>query len=36
MTTITAAVVRDKGAPLTIERLELDDIRRDEVRVRLG
>jgi hypothetical protein len=35
MTTITAAVVREQGAPLTLEQLELDDIRDDEVRVKL-
>jgi len=35
MTTITAAVARDLGQPLTIEELELDDLRPDEVRVRL-
>jgi aryl-alcohol dehydrogenase len=35
MTTITAAVVREHKGPLTIEELELDDIRDDEVRVRI-
>lgn len=35
MTTITAAVARDLGQPLTIEELELDDLRPDEVRVRM-
>lgn len=35
MTTITAAVARELGAPLTLEQLELDDIREDEVRVRM-
>lgn len=35
MTTITAAVARELKSPLTIEQLELDDIRDDEVRVRL-
>jgi aryl-alcohol dehydrogenase len=35
MTTITAAVARDLGQPLSIEELELDDLRPDEVRVRL-
>jgi aryl-alcohol dehydrogenase len=35
MTTITAAVAREKGSPLTLEQLRLDDIRDDEVRVRM-
>ena len=35
MTTITAAVARDHKAPLTLEQLELDEIRDDEVRVRM-
>lgn len=35
MTTITAAVARQHKAPLSIEQLELDDLRRDEVRVRM-
>jgi aryl-alcohol dehydrogenase len=35
MTTITAAVAREHKAPLTIEQLELDDPRHDEVRVKL-
>jgi aryl-alcohol dehydrogenase len=34
-TTITAAVVRTHKAPLTIETLQLDDIRPNEARVRL-
>lgn len=34
-TQITAAVAREHGAPLTIETLYLDDIRPDEVRVRM-
>jgi aryl-alcohol dehydrogenase len=32
---ITAAVARTQGAPLTIEELELDDLRHGEVRVRM-
>ena len=32
---ITAAVARSQGAPLTIEELELDDLRHGEVRVRM-
>jgi len=32
---ITAAVARTQGAPLTIEELELDDVRHGEVRVRM-
>jgi aryl-alcohol dehydrogenase len=32
---ITAAVAREKGEPLTIETLELDELRHNEVRVRL-
>jgi len=35
MTTISAAVAREHGRPLTVEQLELDDVRPDEVRVRL-
>ena len=35
MTTVTAAVVREQRAPLTLEQLELDEIRDDEVRVRM-
>ncbi|MEU0468864.1 NAD(P)-dependent alcohol dehydrogenase [Amycolatopsis sp. NPDC006131] len=35
MTTITAAVAREHHAPLSLEQLELDDIRNDEVRVRM-
>lgn len=35
ITTITAAVARQVKAPLTIERLQLDEIRPDEARVRL-
>ena len=35
MTTITAAVAREHHAPLTLEQLELDDIRDNEVRVRM-
>jgi aryl-alcohol dehydrogenase len=35
MTTITAAVARERGALLTLEQLELDEIRDDEVRVRM-
>jgi aryl-alcohol dehydrogenase len=35
MTTITAAVAREHHAPLTLEQLELDDIRDDEVRVKM-
>jgi aryl-alcohol dehydrogenase len=34
-TTITAAVAREAGADLVIEELELDDIRPNEVRVRM-
>ncbi|MCM2339731.1 NAD(P)-dependent alcohol dehydrogenase [Rhodoferax sp.] len=34
-TTITAAVVRALKAPMTIEQLELDEIRPNEVRVRM-
>lgn len=32
---ITAAVARTQGAPLTIEELDLDDLRHGEVRVRM-
>jgi len=32
---ITAAVARERGAPLTIEELDLDPLRADEVRVRM-
>ena len=32
---ITAAVARSQGAPLTIEQLELDELRHGEVRVRM-
>ncbi|MGN7149244.1 alcohol dehydrogenase catalytic domain-containing protein [Arthrobacter sp. SAFR-179] len=32
---ITAAVARENGAPFTIEQLELDDLRHNEVRVRM-
>lgn len=32
---VTAAVARELGSPLTIEDLELDEMRADEVRVRL-
>ena len=35
MPTITAAVAREQGKPLTLEQLELDDIRLDEARVRM-
>lgn len=35
MTTVTAAVARENRAPLSLEQLELDDIRDDEVRVRM-
>jgi aryl-alcohol dehydrogenase len=35
MTTTTAAVAREHGAPLCIEQLELDEIRHNEVRVRM-
>jgi aryl-alcohol dehydrogenase len=35
MTTITAAVAREPHAPLSIEELELDEIRDNEVRVRM-
>ncbi|MFY0408726.1 NAD(P)-dependent alcohol dehydrogenase [Solicola sp. PLA-1-18] len=35
MVTITAAVARDHGQPLSIEQLELDELRHDEVRVRM-
>ncbi|WP_421842459.1 hypothetical protein [Marinobacter algicola] len=31
-TTITAAVARDTGAPLTVESLELDALKDNEVR----
>ncbi|MFW0873046.1 NAD(P)-dependent alcohol dehydrogenase [Rhodococcoides corynebacterioides] len=34
-TTITAAVARSTGDPLTIESLELDELRSNEVRVRM-
>ncbi len=34
-TSVTAAVARDLGAPLSIEEIELDDLREDEIRVRL-
>ncbi|WP_380162044.1 NAD(P)-dependent alcohol dehydrogenase [Kineococcus sp. R86509] len=34
-TTITAAVAREHGQPLSIEQVELDTVRPDEVRVRL-
>jgi aryl-alcohol dehydrogenase len=33
--TVTAAVARDAGADLVIEQLELDDLRHNEVRVRM-
>ncbi|NLD78036.1 MAG: NAD(P)-dependent alcohol dehydrogenase [Acidimicrobiales bacterium] len=32
---VTAAVAREKGAPLVIEELELDELRSNEVRVRM-
>ncbi|MFO6453417.1 MULTISPECIES: NAD(P)-dependent alcohol dehydrogenase [unclassified Aeromicrobium] len=32
---VTAAVARTQGAPLTVEELELDDLRHGEVRVRM-
>ena len=32
-TTITAAVARDTGAPLTVESLELDALKNNEIRV---
>lgn len=32
---VTAAVVRETGAPLQLEELELDDLRHNEVRVRM-
>ena len=35
MTTVTAAVAREHRAPLTLEQLELDEIRDNEVRVRM-
>lgn len=35
MVTVTAAVARERGAPLVREELELDDLRPDEVRVRM-
>jgi len=35
MTTVTAAVAPGTGQPLTIQRLQLDDPRPDEVRVRM-
>jgi aryl-alcohol dehydrogenase len=35
MTTVTAAVARSVKEPLRLEQLELDDLRDDEVRVRL-
>jgi aryl-alcohol dehydrogenase len=35
MTTITAAVAREPHAPLSLEELELDEIRDNEVRVRM-
>jgi aryl-alcohol dehydrogenase len=35
MTTITAAVAREHRTPLTLEQLELDDIRPNEARVRM-
>ena len=35
MTTITAAVAREHHAPLSLEELELDEIRDNEVRVRM-
>jgi aryl-alcohol dehydrogenase len=35
MTTITAAVARELGAPLTVQQLTLDEPRANEVRVRL-
>jgi len=34
-TTITAAVATDTGEPLTVQQLQLDDLRPDEVRVRM-
>jgi aryl-alcohol dehydrogenase len=35
MTTVTAAVAREHRAPLSLEQLELDEIRDNEVRVRM-
>ena len=35
MTIITAAVAREQGQPLTVEQLNLDDIRPNEARVRM-
>ena len=35
MTTVTAAVAREHHAPLSLEQLELDEIRDNEVRVRM-
>jgi aryl-alcohol dehydrogenase len=35
MTTVTAAVARELGAPLTVQQLHLDDLRANEVRVRM-
>jgi aryl-alcohol dehydrogenase len=35
MPTMTAAVTREQGKPLTLEQVELDDIRPDEARVRM-
>jgi len=35
MPTITAAVAREQGKPLTLEQLQLDDLRPDEARVRM-
>jgi aryl-alcohol dehydrogenase len=35
MTTVTAAVARELGAPLCVQQLELDDLRADEARVRM-
>ena len=34
-TTVTAAVARTTGEPLTIEQLQLDGLRSNEVRVRM-
>ncbi len=36
MTTVTAAVAREHRAPLSLEQLELDEIRDNEVRVRMA
>ena len=32
---VTAAVVRETGAPLSVEELELGELQPDEVRVRM-